>query len=32
MIEILRPNISEMNPDAKAATHDPPAIEAVMPP
>ncbi len=32
MIEVFRPNISERKPEIKAASHDPPAIEAVMPP
>lgn len=32
MIEVFRPNMSERNPEHKAATNDPPAIEAVMPP
>ena len=32
MIEVFRPKISERKPETKAASHDPPAIEAVMPP
>ena len=32
MMEVFRPNMSERKPENKAAIHDPPAIEAVMPP
>lgn len=32
MTEVFRPSMSERNPEHKAATNDPPAIEAVMPP
>ena len=32
MIAFLRPKISEMKPEHKAASHDPPAMEAVIPP
>lgn len=32
MIAVFRPNMSERNPENRAASHDPPAIEAVIPP
>ena len=32
MMEVFRPNMSERKPENRAASHDPPAIEAVMPP
>ena len=32
MIAFLRPKMSDMKPEHRAASHDPPAIEAVMPP
>ena len=32
MIEVFRPNISERKPENRAASHDPPAMEAVIPP
>lgn len=32
MIAVFRPNISDRIPENRAASHDPPAIEAVMPP
>lgn len=32
MIEVFRPNLSERRPENRAASHDPPAIEAVIPP
>ena len=32
MIAFFRPKISETKPENNAASHDPPAIEAVIPP
>ena len=32
MMAVFRPNMSERKPENKAEIHDPPAIEAVMPP
>jgi len=32
IIAFFQPKISEMKPEAKAPSHEPPAIEVVMPP
>ena len=32
IILVFRPNMSERNPEHKAASHEPPAIDAVIPP